>query len=192
MHVFKCALCRVNNERRPVNDKNKAKKDIRFYNRHRREWFESVVNEIKNDPVHPTCFSWMIKNINRLNKINKTKNEKWEYITIPQNPQLALTRCALCRFFQLRVPKRNKLKKEKDHNFQRRDPRGYFKTIMKDVKNKPLHYRCFYRMVKDMNDLNDLNKDEDCEKIPFPQNSVLDYNEDSDDHWTDVDDEVRW
>ena len=182
MRPSKCALCRVNETRRSPKDLRKRKKDIIFYNRHRRDWFQSVVRDIKNDPVHPTCFKWMIKSINKLNKINKTKNEKWEYIPIPKNPPLAPTRCALCKFYIIKRPKNNTLKKQKDLNFQRRDFRGWLETLVKNIKNNPVHSECVDWLVKDIAKLNEAS---DFEKIPTPQNPILEFDEDSDDHWTD-------
>jgi len=187
--IFKCALCRVVDDRRPAREQRKGKKDIRFYNQHRREWFQSVVNDIKDDPLHPSCFNWLIKNINRLNKINKTKNEKWQYVTVPKNPLMNATRCSVCRLHRLRRPKRDKLKRQKDRNFQRGHPREYYKTFLKYIKNNPIHDRCMDWLVKD---ITDLNKEENCEKIPIPQNSILQNDEESDDHWTDMDEDIDW
>ena len=95
----------------------------------------------------------------------------------------------MCQLLRIRRPKRNSLKKQQDRIAQRSDPRGYYESFLKYVKNNPIHRDCSEWLV---NDIALLNKEEDCEKLPTPQNPLLKYDGESDDWWTDADESVDW
>ena len=95
---------------------------------------------------------------------------------------MAPTRCALCRLYDIRRPKNNKRKANEDIRFLRRNHRGWIESVLKDIKDDPVHFNCVRGIIKDVEKL---NKMDDWENIPIPKNPILEDDDESDESWTD-------